>query len=41
MSGYPGDIAAHGDALPAGTLFIGKPFTSAELTAKVRQALGR
>ena len=40
MSGYPGDILSQDQMLPPGTHFIGKPFTAAEITAKVREAIG-
>jgi CheY-like chemotaxis protein len=41
MSGYPGDVVARNGRFPTGAHFIGKPFTAAELTAKVREAIGR
>jgi len=41
MSGYPGDVVARSGRFPPGAHFIGKPFTAAELTAKVREAIGR
>jgi CheY-like chemotaxis protein len=39
MSGYPADAIAHRNVLAEGVHFIQKPFTSKNLTAKVREAL--
>jgi PAS domain S-box-containing protein len=39
MSGYSGDAVAQHGVLEAGTHFIGKPFTAAELARKVRGVL--
>jgi two-component system, cell cycle sensor histidine kinase and response regulator CckA len=39
MSGYTDEAIAHHGALDVGTLFVGKPFTVANLTAKVRKVL--
>jgi len=39
MSGYTDDAVVHNGVLDAGTHFIGKPFTQANLTAKVREIL--
>jgi FixJ family two-component response regulator len=39
MSGYTGDVILKHGLLEAGTQFIGKPFTQAELLRKVRYAL--
>jgi PAS domain S-box-containing protein len=39
MSGYTSDIIAHHGVIDEGVHFIQKPFTSADLTAKVRQVL--
>lgn len=40
MSGYTSDIIAHHGVLDEGVYFIQKPFSSAALATKVRQALG-
>lgn len=40
MSGYTSDIIAHHGVLDEGVHFIQKPFSSAALATKVRQALG-
>ncbi len=40
MSGYPGSVATTDGIVPPGTHLLGKPFTAAELTAKVREVLG-
>ena len=39
MSGYTDDAIVHRGALREGTHFLGKPFSSAELTKKVREVL--
>jgi two-component system, cell cycle sensor histidine kinase and response regulator CckA len=39
MSGYTDDAIVHHGVLEPGTKFVSKPFTSAELTRKVREAL--
>jgi CheY-like chemotaxis protein len=39
MSGYTDDAIVHHGVLEAGTHFLGKPFTVAELTTKVRDVL--
>jgi two-component system cell cycle sensor histidine kinase/response regulator CckA len=39
MSGYTNDAIVHRGVLDAGTHFLGKPFTTAELTRKVRRVL--
>ncbi|MDD5308539.1 MAG: PAS domain S-box protein [Deltaproteobacteria bacterium] len=39
MSGYTDDAIVHHGVLEAGTHFLGKPFTAAELTRKVREVL--
>jgi two-component system cell cycle sensor histidine kinase/response regulator CckA len=39
MSGYTDDAIVHHGALDAGTHFLAKPFTSVELTRKVREVL--
>jgi two-component system cell cycle sensor histidine kinase/response regulator CckA len=39
MSGYTGDVILKHGLLEAGTQFIGKPFTQAELLRKIRYAL--
>jgi CheY-like chemotaxis protein len=39
MSGYTDDAILHHGVLDAGTHFLGKPFTSADLTRKVREIL--
>ena len=39
MSGYANNAIVHRGVLDAGTAFIRKPFTSAELLRKVRQVL--
>jgi two-component system cell cycle sensor histidine kinase/response regulator CckA len=39
MSGYADDAIVHNGVLDAGTNFLGKPFTSADLTGKVREVL--
>jgi diguanylate cyclase (GGDEF)-like protein/PAS domain S-box-containing protein len=41
MSGYTADLIAHHGVLDQGVHFIQKPITMKELTAKVREALGR
>jgi signal transduction histidine kinase/DNA-binding NtrC family response regulator len=41
MSGYTADVIAHRGILDEGVRFIQKPFTMAELAAKVRAALDR
>jgi PAS domain S-box-containing protein len=41
MSGYTADVIAHRGVLDEGVCFVGKPFTSAELAVKVREALDR
>jgi two-component system, cell cycle sensor histidine kinase and response regulator CckA len=41
MSGYTDDAIAHHGMLDAGTEFLQKPFTSLQLTQKVREVLGR
>ncbi len=41
MSGYTADIIAHHGVLDKGMQFIQKPFSKAELSTKVRQALDR
>jgi two-component system, cell cycle sensor histidine kinase and response regulator CckA len=40
MSGYPADALGHLGSLEAGTVFLQKPFTPADLAGKVRQLLG-
>jgi hypothetical protein len=40
MSGYPADALGHLGSLEAGTVFLQKPFTPADLAGKVRQVLG-
>ena len=39
MSGYTADVIAHQGVLEEGTAFIQKPFSMADLAAKVREAL--
>lgn len=39
MSGYTADVIAHQGVLEPGVHFIAKPFTPAELAAKIRAAL--
>jgi len=39
MSGYAGDLIAHGDALASGLAYIQKPFRPEELATKVRGVL--
>jgi DNA-binding response OmpR family regulator len=39
MSGYIDNVIDQHGVLPAGTYFIGKPFTTANLTRKVREVL--
>ncbi|HUT77992.1 MAG TPA: response regulator, partial [Polyangia bacterium] len=39
MSGYTDDTIVHHGLLDTGTQFLGKPFTSADLTRKVREVL--
>jgi CheY-like chemotaxis protein len=39
MSGYTDDAILHHGVLEAGTHFLGKPFTAADLTRKVREVL--
>ncbi len=41
MSGYTADVIAHGGVLAEGVNFLQKPFSPAELAAKVREALDR
>ena len=41
MSGYTADVIAHGGVLAEGVHFLQKPFSPAELTAKVRETLDR
>ncbi|MBU1568373.1 MAG: PocR ligand-binding domain-containing protein [Proteobacteria bacterium] len=41
MSGYTADVIAHHGVLDVGVQFIQKPFSKAELSAKVREALKR
>ena len=40
MSGYTADVIASHGILEPGVHFIAKPFTPAELAAKIREALG-
>jgi FixJ family two-component response regulator len=40
MSGYTDDAIIHHGVLEPGLAFLPKPFTSAELTHRVREALG-
>jgi signal transduction histidine kinase/DNA-binding response OmpR family regulator len=40
MSGYTADVIAHQGVLDAGVHFIQKPFSTKDLAAKLRQALG-
>jgi FixJ family two-component response regulator len=40
VSGYTADVIAPHGVLEPGTHFLQKPFTSADLAAKVREALG-
>ena len=39
MSGYADGAIAHRGVLESGTWFIGKPFSAADLTGKVREVL--
>jgi two-component system cell cycle sensor histidine kinase/response regulator CckA len=39
MSGYTDNALVHQHVLQSATRFIGKPFTSAELTRKVREVI--
>jgi FixJ family two-component response regulator len=41
MSGYPGDTIERYDEIPAGDVFLQKPFTRESLLRTVAQALGR
>lgn len=41
MSGYADDAIVHHGVLDPGTVFIGKPFSAADLTRKVRETLDR
>jgi two-component system cell cycle sensor histidine kinase/response regulator CckA len=41
MSGYTDNAVALRGAIDTQTFFLGKPFTAAILTAKVREALGK
>ena len=41
MSGYTADVIAQQGVLPANTPFLQKPFTRDQLSAKVREALGK
>jgi two-component system, cell cycle sensor histidine kinase and response regulator CckA len=39
MSGYPADVVANRGVLEDGVRFIQKPFSTADVAAKVREAL--
>ena len=39
MSGYPADVIAHRGVVDEGVYFLQKPFSSSDLSAKVREAL--
>jgi DNA-binding response OmpR family regulator len=41
MSGYSADVIAHHGVLDVGVAFIQKPFSMADMTAKVREVLDK